>query len=57
MVGEAGAAKLRATPLFVPHPRIAGNAAQLGFSDVIVTGAGDEGIVASLCEHYGRRPL
>jgi uroporphyrinogen-III synthase len=57
MVGEAGAAKLRATPLFVPHPRIAGNAAQLGFSDVIVTGAGDEGIVVGLCDYFSHRPL
>ena len=57
MVGEAGAAKLKATALFVPHPRIASNAATLGFSDVVVTGAGDEGIVVSLCERFGHRPM
>jgi uroporphyrinogen-III synthase len=57
MVGEAGAANLRATPLFVPHPRIAGNASRHGFSEVTVTGAGDEGIVEGLCVYFGRRPL
>lgn len=55
MVGEAAAANLRATPLFVPHPRIAGNAFEQGFSEVIVTGAGDEGILDSLCDHFVRR--
>ena len=55
MVGEAVAAKLKATPLFVPHPRIAGNAFEQGFSEVIVTGAGDEGILDSLCDHFVRR--
>ncbi|MGQ0751319.1 MAG: uroporphyrinogen-III synthase [Betaproteobacteria bacterium] len=57
MVGEAGAANLRATPLFVPHPRIADNASRHGFSGVIVTGAGDEGIVEGLCDYFGRRTL
>jgi uroporphyrinogen-III synthase len=55
MVDEALAANLKATPLFVPHPRIAGNASEQGFSEVIVTGAGDKGIVDSLCDHFGRR--
>jgi uroporphyrinogen-III synthase len=52
MVGEPGAARLRTTPLFVPHPRIAENARQLAFSKVLVTGAGDDGIVSGLCDHF-----
>lgn len=39
---------LRDTPLFVPHPRIAGLAQQQGWRQVHLCGSGDDGLVASL---------
>ncbi|WP_265947374.1 uroporphyrinogen-III synthase [Dechloromonas sp. A34] len=39
---------LRKTPLFVPHARIADNAAALGLSNIILSGAADAGIMAAL---------
>jgi uroporphyrinogen-III synthase len=39
---------LRATPLFVSHPRIADNARQMGLTRIILTAAGDEGMLAGL---------
>lgn len=47
MVGAPDEALLR-MPLFVPHARIAATAARLGWRDVILSGAGDEGLLASL---------
>lgn len=41
-------AALLAMPLFVPHSRIAELAAQLGWREVILTDAGDAGLLASL---------
>jgi hypothetical protein len=54
MLGIAGRERLARTPLFVPHPRIAATAGELRL-DAIVTGPGDEGIAASLSEHFGAR--
>lgn len=54
MLGIAGYARLARTPLFVPHPRIAATASELHL-DAIVTAPGDEGIAASLSEHFGAR--
>ena len=48
MVGKLGQQWLRRTPVFVPHERIAENARGLGLERVVVTGAGDAGIIASL---------
>jgi uroporphyrinogen-III synthase len=39
---------LRATPLFVPHARIAENARALGLSNILLTAAADAGIIAGL---------
>ena len=39
---------LRATPLFVPHPRIAELALEQGWSRVQLTQAGDEGLLSAL---------
>lgn len=39
---------LQKTPLFVPHARIADNAAALGLSNIILSGAADAGIMAAL---------
>jgi len=41
-------ASLLTTPLFVPHSRIAELAARQGWTDVVLTAAGDEGLLASL---------
>lgn len=49
---DAGAlARLSATPVFVPHERIAQVAATLGLRRVILTGPADAGIIAGLCAY------
>ena len=53
MVGAPGQTRLRKTPLFVPHPRIAEVARGLGLATVIVTEAGDEGILTALIDYFG----
>ena len=52
MVGPLGDAWLRKTPLFVPHVRIAQQAQNLGLSEVITTGAGDDGLIAGLRAYF-----
>jgi uroporphyrinogen-III synthase len=37
-------------PLFVPHPRIAELARRQGWTNVFLTGAGDEGLLSGLME-------
>lgn len=53
MVGKPGQRSLRTTPLVVPHLRIAETARGLGLENVVLTEAGDEGIVAGLCQYFG----
>jgi uroporphyrinogen-III synthase len=48
--------RLRRVPAFVPHPRIAEHARELGFVPV-ETGGADAGLVAGLLEWFGRHPL
>lgn len=48
LVGKLGQQWLRATPLFVPHERIAAAARALGLNQVFVTPPGDEGLLAGL---------
>jgi uroporphyrinogen-III synthase len=55
MLGAEGEPLLRATPIFVPHPRIATAAAKLGLGQVFVTDRGDEGIARALEAHF--RPV
>ncbi|HYH41559.1 MAG TPA: uroporphyrinogen-III synthase [Burkholderiales bacterium] len=43
---------LARTPLFVPHPRIAETARELGLEKAIVTQTGDEGLVAGLAMYF-----
>lgn len=43
---------LSRTPLFVPHPRIAEHARTLGMSQIIVTPAGEDGMLQALTEHF-----
>lgn len=52
MVGAAHEYRLRTTPLFVPHARIAENAAQRGCERVLATAPGDEGLFTALCTYF-----
>ncbi len=52
--GTAGAALLRATPVFVPHPRVGEAARNLGVERVIVTGAGDEALAGALASFFAK---
>lgn len=52
MVGKLGQTWLRKTPTFVPHERIAEQAALLGLHEVILTGPGDDGLVAGLTAYF-----
>jgi uroporphyrinogen-III synthase len=52
MLGDDGRSRLKATALFVPHPRIAATAYALGLTDVVVTPPGDEAIVAAMSQHF-----
>jgi uroporphyrinogen-III synthase len=53
MVGKLGQAWLRKTPTFVPHERIAEQARALGLHEIILTGPGDDGLVAGLTTYFG----
>jgi uroporphyrinogen-III synthase len=52
MLGEAGRERLSRTTLFVPHPRIAATASELGLTSVVVTAPGDDGIVERIVRHF-----
>ncbi len=52
--GTAGAALLRAAPVFVPHPRVGEAARSLGVERVIVTGAGDEALAEALASFFAK---
>lgn len=51
MLDAEGLAWLAKTPVFVPHARIAENAAALGLRNVILTGPADAGIIEGLCTY------
>lgn len=51
-LGDEGAALLRVTPLFAPHPRIAQSAQARGVATAVVTGPGDAGLLAGLTEWF-----
>jgi uroporphyrinogen-III synthase len=53
MIGPPAHERLTDTPVFVPHPRIAGAAQELGVRKVIVTGPGDDGLLAGLAAYFG----
>lgn len=50
LLGKLGQQWLKKTPLFVPHERIAQIARGMGLEQVIVTLAGDEGLITGLNE-------
>jgi uroporphyrinogen-III synthase len=52
MLGDAGMQRLRVTPLFVPHRRIAGEAAKHGIRTVELAGPGDEEMVGGLVAYF-----
>jgi uroporphyrinogen-III synthase len=54
MLGPTGGRYLRATPVFVPHPRIARAARDLDVREVIVTGRGDDRAVAEMAAFFAR---
>lgn len=52
MIGAPARKSLRKTPVFVPHPRIAEVARELGLTRVIVTEPADDGLVKGLKEYF-----
>jgi uroporphyrinogen-III synthase len=54
MLGVAGRQCLQQTPLFAPHERIAAAARALGVQTVVLTGPGDEGLVAGLAAFFAK---
>lgn len=52
MIGEPGRHRMRDTPLFVPHERVALEAAALGARNVRVAGSGDAEAVAALVAYF-----
>ena len=55
LIGERGRALLVGTPLFVPHPRIAAHAHEIGLTNVVVTEATDAGLLAGLLQHFAQQ--
>lgn len=54
MAGTAGRERLRVTPHFVPHARVADAAARFGVRETLVAGPGDREMVAALAAYFGR---
>jgi uroporphyrinogen-III synthase len=52
MVGEAGQACLKNSCLFVSHERIAQTASSLGFTRVILTAPGDNGLLEGISNYF-----
>jgi len=52
MLGQSGLALLEKTPLFVPHPRIAETARELGLTEVILTPPTDAGLLEGLIAYF-----
>jgi len=52
LIGDVGRRLLDATPVFVPHPRIAEHARGQGLCDVVTTAPTDAGLLAGLLDHF-----
>lgn len=52
MVGKLGQQWLRATPVFVPHARVAQEAARLGIREALVAGPADDETLAGLVSYF-----
>ena len=48
-----GVERLRAAAIFVPHPRVAARAAELGLPRAVVAGPGDAEMLAGLVAYFG----
>ena len=57
ILDNEGRRYLAATPVFVPHPRIAEHARALGLNEPIVTPPADAGLIASLLEYFSQREI
>jgi uroporphyrinogen-III synthase len=55
MLDDHAKASLRATPIFLPHARIAGLAREQGWSQVQLTASGDDGLLSALITWAGQR--
>ena len=55
MMDETGKEFFRKTPIFMPHPRIAEAARTLGLANLVVTEAGDAGLMKGLIEWFGAK--
>lgn len=55
MVGKLARQWLTATPVFAPHERIGEIARGMGLQQVIITGPGDEGLVAGLLDRFNSK--
>ncbi|MGQ0543904.1 MAG: uroporphyrinogen-III synthase [Betaproteobacteria bacterium] len=54
LLGEAGRRRLRGTPLFVPHARVAAQAAAAGLGEIVLAGAGDDEMIERLVAYFSR---
>ncbi|MBL8472064.1 MAG: uroporphyrinogen-III synthase [Rhodocyclaceae bacterium] len=54
MLDARGRAWLAALPLFVPHARIAAQAEALGLRNIVRCGAGDQGLMEALTQHFAQ---
>ncbi len=52
MIGQLGQQLLKTTPLFTAHERIAQKARDLGLVEIILTPAGDEGLLQGLIDYF-----
>ena len=52
MIGSVGQQLLKTTPLFTAHERIAQKARDLGLAEIIITAAGDEGLLQGLINYF-----
>ena len=52
LLGAAGGGRLRETPLFVPHPRVADAARRQGVREPVVAGPSDEEMLARLVAYF-----
>ncbi len=55
LLGDDGARQLLATPLFVPHERVAEQARAQGARELVVAGPGDDEMSARLVAYFGSR--
>lgn len=53
MLGGEGPRRLAGTALFVPHPRVAADAARQGLGRALVAGPGDAEVAAALVAYFG----